>query len=146
MMRMMRSMRRTRLALLMPVVLTCVGVAAQAQTPEPPEVIVALHQVAPGKHLDFLKWMAANDAIAREAGVPGGQVYVHTNGDSWDYLVITPVLNDAQEAKVEEITKKRGQKTGFAASLEFRTFIATHTDTHAIGPLTAAELVALAGK
>jgi hypothetical protein len=139
--------RRTRLALLMLIVLTCAaGAGARAQTPEPPEVIVAIHQVAPGKHLDFLKWMAANDAIAKEAGVPGGQIYVHTNGDSWDYLVITPVLSDAQDAKVEEITKKRGQKTGFAASLEFRTFIAHHTDTHAMGPLTAAELVAMAGK
>jgi membrane-bound lytic murein transglycosylase B len=144
---MIHMIRRTRLALLMLIVLTCaVGAAARAQAPEPPEVIVAIHQVAPGKHLDFLKWLAANDAIAKEAGVPGGQVYAHTNGDSWDYLVITPVLSDAQDAKVEEITKKRGQKTGFAASLEFRTFIATHTDTQAIGPLSAAELVAMAGK
>jgi hypothetical protein len=53
-------------------------------------------------------------------------------------------LTDAQQVKVDEITKKRGRATGFAASLEFRTFIASHTDTYAIGPVSAADLVAAA--
>jgi len=40
--------------------------------------------------------------------------------------------------------RKHGRKTGFASSLEFRTFVASHTDTFAIGPVSAADLVAMA--
>ena len=47
---------------------------------------------------------------------------------------------------MDEVTKKHGRKTGLAASLEFRTMIAWHTDTMAIGPVTTADLVAAAGK
>ena len=121
---------------------------AQTAKPEaqPPHAVVMLYRIAPGKHLDFLKWMATNEAIAKEAGVPGSQLYAHVNGDSWDYMLVAPALSDAQEAKVDEITKKRGGKTGFPASLEFRTFVAWHTDTDVIGPVTASELVAAAGK
>ena len=103
-------------------------------------------RVAPGKHLEFLKWAAETDAIAKEAGVPATQIYEHTNGDAWDYLQIAPDLTEAQQAKVDEVTKKHGRKTGFAASLEFRTFVAWHTDTDTIGPVSAADLVAAASK
>lgn len=123
--------------------------AASAQTGKEmktPTARVALYRVAPGKHLEFLKWMAENDAIDKEAGVPVAQVYAHTDGDSWDYMQIAPDLTEAQQAKVDDVAKKRGRKTGFAASLEFRTMVAWHTDTMAMGPMTAADLVAAAGK
>jgi hypothetical protein len=121
---------------------------AQMGKPEmkPPTATVSLYRIAPGKQLDFLKWMAENEAIAKEAGVPASQVYSHTNGDSWDYMQVTPTLSDAQEAKVDEVSKKRGRKTGFAAGLEFRSMIAWHTDTDVVGPVTAADLVAAASK
>jgi hypothetical protein len=122
--------------------------SAQASKAEmkPPTATVTLVRVAPGKHLEFLKWVAENEAIAKEAGVPSPQIYEHTNGDSWDFMQVGPTLTDAQQAKVDEITKKHGRKTGLGASLEFRTMIAWHTDTMAIGPVTAADLVAAAGK
>jgi len=122
--------------------------SAQAAKTEmkPPTARITLVRVAPGKHLDFLKWAAANEAIAKEAGVPATQIYEHTNGDAWDFLQLAPMLTDAQQAKVDEVTKKRGGKTGLAASLEFRTFIAWHTDTETIGPVSATDLVAAAGK
>jgi hypothetical protein len=113
---------------------------------QPPESIVTLVRISPGKHLDFLKWVAENDAINKEAGVPASQLYAHTSGDSWDYMQVSPVLTDAQQAKVDEVTKKRGRKTGFAGSLEYRTMVAWHSDTTTIGPVTAAQLVAEAAK
>jgi hypothetical protein len=137
---------RLMLPLLFAAAVLCAAVAQAQPSIDPPEVIVSLHRIAPGKQLDFLKWLAANEAIAKEAGVPAGQLYAHTNGDSWDYMVINPVLTDAQDAKVEEVTKKHGRPTGFAASLEFRSMIAWHTDTFAIGPTTATEVLAGAGK
>jgi hypothetical protein len=48
------------------------------------------------------------------------------------------------EDRSTEATRKRGRKTGFAAGLEFRTFVSSHTDTFAIGPVSAADLVSMA--
>jgi hypothetical protein len=119
---------------------------AKTESKQPPTARIVLVRLAPGKQLDFLKWAAENEAIAKEAGVPADQVFAHTNGDSWDYMQIAPDLTKEQQAKVDEITKKHGRKTGFPASLEFRTFVAWHTDTMAIGPTTATDLAAMAGK
>ncbi len=118
--------------------------AARAEMKEPPRAIIRIYRLAPGKQLDFLKWMAEQDAIAKEAGVPASQLYAHTDGDSWDYLDVAPDLSSEQTAKVDEVTRKRGRKTGFPVSLEIRSFVAWHTDTHVIGPMTAADLVAAA--
>ena len=116
---------------------------AQTQQPggEPGKVIVSIYRVAPGKHLDFLKWMAAREAVDKEAGVTLGHWYVHEDGDSWDFVAISPVLTDAEGKKAEELTKKKGLKTGFPAALEFRQFISSHTDTFARGPQSATDLV-----
>ena len=105
------------------------------------KAIVALYRVAPGKHLDFLKWMAAREAVDKEAGVPATQWYMHTNGDSWDYLAIGPVLSDAQQEKVDAVAQKKGLTTGMQMSLEFRQFVSSHTDTFVNGPTSAARLV-----
>ena len=134
-------------SLLLPGVFFFAAPAARAQTAgaemkEPPRAIIRIYRIAPGKQLDFLKWMAEADAIAKEAGVPVGHLYAHTDGDSWDYLDVAPDLSKEQDAKVNEVSKKHGRKTGFPASLEIRTFVATHTDTHVIGPVSAADLVA----
>jgi hypothetical protein len=148
-------MAMKRLSILVPVLLLAVvavvflptgarSQGAQAAAKEPPHVIVSLYRVAPGKQLDFLKWMAANEAIDKEAGVPSPQVYVHTNGDAWDYMIVAPELTDAQQDKQDAAAKAHGRKTGFGASLEFRTYMAWHTDTFANGPTSATELVASA--
>jgi hypothetical protein len=124
--------------------------AAQAQmatdSKEPGKVIVSIYHVAPGKHLDFLKWMAARDEVSKEAGVGDTQWYAHVDGDSWDYIGISPVTTDAQDKKTDEIAASKGMTTGFKASLEFRTMINSHTDTISRGPTTAAALVDAATK
>lgn len=105
------------------------------------EYIVSLYQAAPGKQLKLLKWLAEQDEIAAEAGLPAAQIYAHIDGDSWDYLIISPVTTDEQDAAFDAAAKKRGNKGGFAGALKFRTMIQTHTDTLAWGPITAAGLV-----
>lgn len=107
--------------------------------------LISIFRVAPGKHLDFLKWQAARAAIATEAGAAATQWYVHQNGDSWDFVSVgevpSPEQEAAQDEKIETLTKERGLTTGMAAALEFRQFVAFHTDTDAGGPFTAQELV-----
>ena len=146
---MSRWFRLTPLLLLALVFFAAPAARAQTAKPEvkqPPHARVALYRIAPGKHLEFLKWMAEGDAIAKEAGMPASQLYSHTDGDSWDYLEVAPDLSQEQQAKVDEVAKKHGRKTGFRANLEFRTFVAWHTDTFTIGPVSAADLVAEASK
>jgi hypothetical protein len=85
--------------------------------------------------------MAAREAVDKEAGMPATQWYMHTNGDSWDFLAIAPALTEAQQAKVDALAAKKGLKTGLQASLEFRQFVSTHTDTFVNGPTSATQLV-----
>jgi hypothetical protein len=117
---------------------------AQAQQADK-EQIISIFRVAPGKHLDFLKWQAEREAVAKEAGAPNSAWYVHHNGDSWDFISIVPQADPQQQAalddKIEQLAKQKGLTTGAAAALEFRQFIAVHTDTFSGGPFTAAELV-----
>lgn len=105
---------------------------------------ISIYRVAPGKHLEFLQWQAARDEAFKEAGISVGRIYAHLDGDSWDYLMIGPATTPEQDKKLDEVAAKKGLKTGFAASLEFRQYLAWHSDTFVVGPMTAAELVAAA--
>ena len=115
---------------------TAPSIAADAGT-----VIVSIYHVAPGKQVDFLKWAAEQDGFAKEAGVPASQWYAHQEGDSWDYIGISPATTPEQDKKVDEVAKKHGNKTGMAAGLVMRQYISRHTDTYAYGPVSAADLL-----
>ena len=121
-------------------------VYAQAGSPEPPKARIALYRAAPGQQVALLRWLANQNRAAQAAGVPVGQLYAHTDGDSWDYLAIDPVTTDAQDKAIDAAAKKLGLATGPAASLEFRKYISVHTDTFAIGPVTPEQYLALAGQ
>lgn len=111
----------------------------------PSRCLVAIYHIAPGKHLQFLKWMAEREAVAKEAGAPSTHWFMHTNGASWDYIAISRVGDSAQEAeqnkKQDELAKKKGLAIGTATLLEFRQFVSSHSDTYALGPMTAGEIV-----
>jgi hypothetical protein len=109
---------------------------------DPPTALISIYRIAPGKHLDFLKWMAAREAADKEAGLPAAQLYSHRDGASWDYILIAPNLTDEQQKKSDAAAAKKGLTVGFKAHLEIRTMLSEHSDTYAIGPVTAAELVA----
>ena len=121
-------------------------VYAQAGAPQPPKARIAIYRAAPGQQVALLKWLDAQNRAAAAAGVPIGQLYAHTDGDSWDYLAVDPVTTPAQDAAIDVQLKKMGMGTGPASSLEFRKMIAVHTDTYAIGPVTPAQYLAMAGQ
>ena len=108
--------------------------------------VVTIYRCAPGKQADFLKWLAQRDAIEKEAGLAGEQLYVHVDGDSWDFVTVGPLRAEAERKKIDEVAKKKKVKTGGAAALEFRQFIASHTDTTAIGPTSAADVLKMVAK
>jgi hypothetical protein len=121
-------------------------VYAQAGSPQPPKARVALYRAAPGQQVALLRWLAEQDRAVQAAGVPSGQFYAHTDGDSWDYLAIDPVTTPAQDAAIDAQLKKMGRPTGPGQSIEFRKYIASHTDTFVIGPVTPEQYLALAGQ
>jgi hypothetical protein len=121
-------------------------VYAQAGSPQPPKARVALYRAAPGQQIALLKWLAAQNRVSEAAGVPVGQLYAHTDGDSWDYLAIDPVTTPAQDAALDAAAKKMGMAIGPASSIEFRKYISMHTDTFAIGPVTPAQYLTMTGQ
>jgi membrane-bound lytic murein transglycosylase B len=122
------------------------GTPMTQSAPNAPTMVVSIYHVAPGKHLDFLRYMAQSDAIAKEAGIGATQWYAHLDGDSWDYVTISPATTDEQDRRVDAIARQRGRPGGFAGGIQFRQFINSHTDTYARGPTTAADLVAAANQ
>lgn len=116
------------------------AIPAFAQDP-PRAATVSIYHVAPGKQLDFLKWMAARAEVDREAGVATTQWYAHIDGDSWDYVAISPDIDDATSDRIDALARKRGLTVGPKSGLEFRAMISSHTDTFAAGPYSATELV-----
>jgi hypothetical protein len=117
------------------------GVSTVLAQSQPKTSIVSIYRIAPGKHLAFLKWMAAQDAAAASAGVPATQWYRHLDGDSWDYVAIAPAMDDAMTQKADAAARSHGLSTGMKSGLELRELMAYHTDTYAAGPSTAAQLV-----
>ena len=123
--------------------------AASAQLPSTaftqpgvPRAIVSLYHAAPGHQEALMQWLADQDRVSAAVGVAPSQVYVHTDGDSWDFMVILPVTTDAQDEALDAAAKKMGVSNGPRASLEFRKHIQTHTDTFVRGPMTAAQYLA----
>lgn len=121
-------------------------VYAQAGAPQPSKVRIALYRAAPGQQVALLKWLDAQNRAAQAAGLPVGQFYAHTDGDSWDYLAIDPATTPAQDAAQDAAAKKMGLAIGPASNIEFRKYIAVHTDTFAIGPTTPGQYLAMAGQ
>lgn len=136
----MNVIKEACIGLVLATSLTFAGMGAAAAA-EPGKVVVALYYVAPGKHSEFLKWAASQDAVDKEVGIPASQWYAHTDGDAWDYLQIRSVTTLEQDKKSDEAMKKRGMKTGLAAGVVLRQYISRHTDTYALGPVGAAELL-----
>lgn len=108
---------------------------------QPRPSIISIYHIAPGKQLEFLKWHAAREASDAKAGLPAAQWYAHMDGDSWDYIAISPDNDDATSEKADAMARKQGLKVGPAAGLEHRTMLMSHTDTFAASPMSAAEMV-----
>jgi len=121
-------------------------VPAHAQQADPARATVSLYRAAPGHQIELLKWLAQQDRISASAGIAPGQVYAHTDGDSWDYMVVFPQTTPAQDDALDAAAKKMGLPYGPMVGIELRKHIAIHTDTLVRGPATASELLGRLGQ
>ena len=126
------------------VALACAS-ATPAMAQPSGRAIVSIYHVAPGHQVAFLKWLDQQDQIAAAAGIAKGQLYAHTDGDSWDYVVVNPVTTEAQDAAFDAAGKKMGINT-MRGGMELRKHLNSHTDTFVRGPMTAAEYLASVGE
>ena len=111
-----------------------------------PRAIVSLYHAAPGQQEALLRWFAQQDRIATAAGIAPMQLYIHTDGDSWDYMGINPVTTEAQDQALDAAARKLGLQAGPRVPLELRKYITNHTDTFTIGPISAEQAVARLGR
>lgn len=136
---------RIKMLLAAAAALSC-AFAAPALGQAPGRAIVSLYHAAPGQQVALLKWLAGQERVAAAAGVPASQLYVHTDGDSWDYMIVGPVTTEAQDAAIEAAGRKMGIEAGPRASIDFRKNIASHTDTFVRGPMSATDYLAMIGE
>ena len=112
-----------------------------AQAAEPPRAVISIYHAAPGHQQALLEWLAQQERISAAAGIPASQIYAHTDGDSWDYLMIGPATTDAQDKALDAGAARMGLPTGPKVGLELRKHIQSHTDTFVVGPMSAAQLL-----
>ena len=117
-------------------------VAAAAPSQESSISVVTIYRAAPGHQEPLLRLMARQDEIYRAAGLAPAQLYVHESGDSWDFVTVAPRMTEAQDAAIAAAARRLGAPTGPRAALELRQHLAEHSDTMAVGPTTAAEVLA----
>lgn len=135
------SIRIAALALASATILSSPAIAQ----PGPGRAIVSIYHAPPGHQEALMRWLANQDRISAAAGVAPAQLYIHTDGDSWDFMIIQPVTTEAQDQALEDAAKRLGLPSGPRAALEFRKHIQSHTDTFVRGPTTATQYLQALG-
>ncbi len=104
---------------------------------------VELYRIAPGQQEAFLRFIARCDAVNRAAGVAPRELFVHSDGAEWDFMLLQPAhYSAAEQARLDAAWDKLGMPSGADFFVAIRKFIATHTDTTVRGPTTADDYLA----
>jgi hypothetical protein len=117
------------------------GQSAPSPTPpKPTRLLVEIYRIAPGQHEAFLKKIAQYDEANRMAGLPPRQLYVHSDGAAWDFMLIQPASTPPDKsAALDAAWEKLKLPSGADFFIDFRSVIAEHSDTFVNGPTTAAD-------
>ena len=126
-------------ALLALAMLATPAVAQKAAVPSPTaKVDIEIYHIAPGQQEAFLRFIARCDKVNRAVGLPPRQLYVHSDGADWDYMLIQPAETPPdKQAALDAAWAKSGLPSGVDFFFAIRRFIASHTDTIATGPTSA---------
>lgn len=111
---------------------------AEPESTQPGRKLIEIYRIAPGKHEEFLRFIAELDDINIRAGLPPRDLYVHNDGAGWDFIIIQPA--STPEDKAEALSRawdEAGAPSGANFFLKIREFIVEHSDTFATGPTSA---------
>ena len=121
--------------------------AGLTQAADVPRKLVEIYRIAPGQHQAFLEFIARCDEANRRAGLPPRELYVHSDGAGWDFMIIQPASTpDEHRAALDAAWDELALPSGADFFLQFRTFVAEHEDTFVKGPTTAADFLATRAK
>jgi hypothetical protein len=108
--------------------------------PAPVRKLVEIYRIAPGKHEEFLRFIAFLDDINIQAGLPPRELYIHNDGAGWDFIIIQPASTPPDKADaLAKAWEESGAPSGPNFFLHIRQFITEHSDTFATGPTSAAD-------
>lgn len=108
--------------------------------PAPQKMLVEIYRIAPGQHEAFMRFIAIFDEANRRAGLPPRQLYVHRDGEGWDFMLIQPAdIPPDKEPALEQAYKDLKTPSGADFFVSIRRFIAEHSDNFVTGPTTAAD-------
>jgi len=134
----MPSSNHTLRAAALLLTLGLLGLPLVGAADEPPRKLVEIYRIAPGQHADFLRMIALFDTASREAGIPPRDLYVHQDGGNWDFMLIQNAdYTPEQSARLGKAFERLKLPRGAKFFVEYRKFIAEHTDTFVEGPTTA---------
>jgi hypothetical protein len=108
-----------------------------------PEAQFEVFRMAPGRQEAFIRKLAQWDEVSAAGGQPAAQMFIHEDGEDWDVLLFKPFpktpITTTQQAAMDAKAGRMHLKTGPAFFLEIRQNLASHTETKALGPLSAAQ-------
>ena len=108
-----------------------------------------IFKLAPGRQEAFVRSIALEDEVSKAGGQPPTKLFFHQNGADWDVLLMKPSGPDTtpeQDAAMAAKRKELGLPSGPAYFVAIRQDIASHTDTKTMGPVSAAEWLAILDK
>ena len=128
--------------------LISIGFSASSLTDDKGEAhTIATYRAVPGKQIELLKWFAKEDAVSKEAGLPiAKKIYIHSEGESWDFLLISDPRSEEQIKKWRTAAKKLGFPIGLKGAMEMRALFAEHSETIVSGPFYADEILEKLGE
>ena len=136
-----RAVLATAVGILMLLTLSIVEAA------DVPRKLVEIYRIAPGQHQAFLEFIARCDEANKRAGLPPRELYVHSDGAGWDFMIIQPASTpEDRRAALDAAWDELGLPSGADFFLQFRTFVAEHEDTFVKGPTTAADFLSTRAK
>lgn len=118
--------------------------AADDAAPAPlPTSTIEIFHIVPGQHEAFINMLIQLDKAADAVGLKPNQLYIHEHGGSWDFILVKPHGQDPKKyAAMSELLRKEGFPSGPDYFFESRKIYASHEDTDALGPTTAAAYLA----
>lgn len=133
-------MRKVSAAVVAASILLAASTSAQQPAPAPQTMLVEIYRIAPGQHEAFMRFIAIFDEANRRAGLPPRQLFVHQDGDGWDFMFIQPAdTPDDKEAALAKAYEDLKTPSGPNFFVSIRRFIAEHSDNFVSGPTTAAD-------